>query len=1096
MFFGFNSVGLFLNGQISKTLSKVQDSKIQSAKGLTIPVLSDEKIGKGGLLFGIVIWLCFFFTSRSIFSQPITRHAVLVGVGDYSKESKWPTLHSDLDAKRMANALKTKGFLNRNLHLLINEDATLENIRLTLKRVLNEAEPEDQVFLFFSGHSQQITDISGEEVDGLDEAFACFNSRPRFQNGVYEGQAHLLDDELSRWLSRLAEKVTRMGSVFVFYDGGISRQSKSSFPTKGPFNSFKTNFPSKSRLANPTTYDNEWIDFQFNADFSQVVSIDPGEFFNCNVREIKTISGEFGSPLVAGFLKAVKSNLSIRFRDLLRELDSHFSNDYCQPKLDGAIQQEIFQLEKERQFSSTWKEQENPESKVFSITVGVSHYQNIDPLQYGHKDALMFYSSMQSIFHKLAKPENQFLFIDSMATIKPIIQALETITSRVSEGDKVYFYFAGHGDVENLLTRKAHLLLYNSPSHVYKAGGTLPVEDVKDYLAQWIYKKARVVLVVDACKSGRLAGGLEGQGAAVSSLAEIDKLSVRILSCQPNERSEESDEFGGGHGAFTYYLVKGLSGKANLNGDNQITVKEMEGFLIDSVSVVTSSRQNPLVEGNKGMPIFPGFSNPDFVASPAGSHQNSSIQWLSTESDDSLKNRWVRELQRQLSAKAILVPEDACAKNTFERISNTFPLDKRLLSALSLEIQNAIDKKSQELINEYILGNESLAGEELFAQSARELAYLLEFMEVSDQLYFMYLSRKYFFEGRAIKPRLVKNDLNRFKLAEAIKNLQSSLKYEPEAAQNYNAIGRLRQANLQFEEALVSYRKAIQLAPRWKFPLNNLATAFNEYAQIKNKPKLLDSAVFYYQLALEIDPQFAVAHKNLGKTLVDQGKISNAKKQYLKAIFTNPSFADSYQNLGDLYRQEQKWDSAMYYFRTGLTVRPDHPDILTNIGNVFYEQVSDKAPERARLLNEAKKYYLQAFFADSLCIDANLGLGNVFWELKKYDSASIYYERTTILDSTNLSYKNYYIETLMRLGKLDKADNLSRKMSIKFSGDPTNWFDYGVIAILQKKESIGLSRFRKAIALGLKDKTMFEGEELLDGFRKTKAYLEVLEWLK
>jgi uncharacterized caspase-like protein len=52
-----------------------------------------------------------------------------------------------------------------------------------------------------------------------------------------------------------------------------------------------------------------------------------------------------------------------------------------------------------------------------------------------------------------------------------------------------------------------------------------------------------------------------------------------------------------GHGVFTYVLLEGLQGAADRNGDQKITIKEMDAYLQDQVPVLT--------EKYKGTPQYP-----------------------------------------------------------------------------------------------------------------------------------------------------------------------------------------------------------------------------------------------------------------------------------------------------------------------------------------------------------------------------------------------------------------------------------------------------------------------------------------------------------
>ena len=96
----------------------------------------------------------------------------------------------------------------------------------------------------------------------------------------------------------------------------------------------------------------------------------------------------------------------------------------------------------------------------------------------------------------------------------------------------------------------------------------------------------------------------------------------------------------------------------------------------------------------------------------------------------------------------------------------------------------------------------------------------------------------------------------------------------------------------------------------------------------------------------------------------------------------------------------------------------------------------------------------------------------------------------------NLVYKNYLVEALTRSGKIAEALSLSRAISERHPRDANNWFDFGVLAVIQKKENLALERFQKAISLGINEKAIFEDEPLILEFRKSKAFKLLEKHLK
>jgi uncharacterized caspase-like protein len=82
---------------------------------------------------------------------------------------------------------------------------------------------------------------------------------------------------------------------------------------------------------------------------------------------------------------------------------------------------------------------------------------------------------------------------------------------------------------------------------------------------------------------------------------------IIITASGPNEVSVENDDLG--HGVFTYYLLEGLRGAADSDGDGIVTVDEAYGYVSGAVPRATGQEQHPVkkgtVEGRLLMGVVP-----------------------------------------------------------------------------------------------------------------------------------------------------------------------------------------------------------------------------------------------------------------------------------------------------------------------------------------------------------------------------------------------------------------------------------------------------------------------------------------------------------
>jgi len=74
----------------------------------------------------------------------------------------------------------------------------------------------------------------------------------------------------------------------------------------------------------------------------------------------------------------------------------------------------------------------------------------------------------------------------------------------------------------------------------------------------------------------------------------------------------------------------------------------------------------------------------------------------------------------------------------------------------------------------------------------------------------------------------------------------------------------------------------------------------------------LDSALAYYQKAVEIDPLYAVAYNDVGVIFEAKGEVARAEENYLKAVQLDPNLISGYSNLAFLYEGKRDLKKAEY----------------------------------------------------------------------------------------------------------------------------------------------------------------------------------------
>lgn len=150
-----------------------------------------------------------------------TRRAVVIGLGEQLDKS-WGKINGDKDVPLIVSMLKANGF--RDIATLTNKKATKAGIVGTFISLINRSQKGDIIYIQFSGHGQMMTDLNGDENDGLDEAWIPYDAYLRYCSKD-KGEKHLSDDEIAQYLTRLRSKIGSEGVIAVIVDACHSGDS-------------------------------------------------------------------------------------------------------------------------------------------------------------------------------------------------------------------------------------------------------------------------------------------------------------------------------------------------------------------------------------------------------------------------------------------------------------------------------------------------------------------------------------------------------------------------------------------------------------------------------------------------------------------------------------------------------------------------------------------------------------------------------------------------------------------------------------------------------------------------------------------------------
>ncbi len=181
---------------------------------------------------------CFIFIFLiSSYAIAQTNRALIIGIGSYPSKTGWSKINGDNDVPIIAESLLGIGFNKDNIKTLTNSEATKSGIVVGLKNLISICQKNDNIYIHFSTHGQQVIDGNGDEEDGFDEAIIPYDALKEYKKGGYSGCNHLTDDELNIYLSSIREAIGKNGNLVVIIDachsGGGTRSGEDSVVARG-----------------------------------------------------------------------------------------------------------------------------------------------------------------------------------------------------------------------------------------------------------------------------------------------------------------------------------------------------------------------------------------------------------------------------------------------------------------------------------------------------------------------------------------------------------------------------------------------------------------------------------------------------------------------------------------------------------------------------------------------------------------------------------------------------------------------------------------------------------------------------------------------
>ena len=418
------------------------------------------------------------------------------------------------------------------------------------------------------------------------------------------------------------------------------------------------------------------------------------------------------------------------------------------------------------------------------------------------------------------------------------------------------------------------------------------------------------MLLADVSRTANI-GDLKsaGVGSAVEKLGQAQGEMLGLMASRPKEFSVEGTQFGGGHGAFTFFGAAGTRRAAAQNGEPFVTAGGLIGYVRDTVPKLTDNKEHPrdfgtldnatklsdlskaginlsrfrsLQDPKNGGPLLLASASPQDAATPQASQD-------------------VDAFQAAIRGGKLLPTDPGSAWDLIDKLRAELPAQQMLLQENDLRV--ALENQAQQVLLRYLAGDQSPQAKSDFDAGSSYMEAAIRLTPES-----LYLEgRDDFFQGRGL--------LFDKQYPQAANLLEQSVRIDPGEAYPYNALGIAYLEQADFAQAIPAFRDAARRAPNWSYPLHNLALAYVESGDYQN-------AIRSYQQAMKLTPQYSYLPYNLGLVYQRLNQRNEAEAAYRKAMALAPDSAEPQNALGSLKASEGKYAEAEKFYRDALKQEP------------------------------------------------------------------------------------------------------------------------------------------------------------------------------
>jgi len=557
-------------------------------------------------------------------------------------------------------------------------------------------------------------------------------------------------------------------------------------------------------------------------------------------------------------------------------------------------------------------------------------------------------------------------------------RTLETVlTSDAGPNDQVYIFISARGQATGESADGVIEALNSQP----RASTGIRVSTLRNFIQQ--SRAPRIFIFADVSREARIGDYDNRINLRLEQLQSLGKVEL-ILGSEPRKASLEDQDLK--HGVFGYFLSSAVVRPG-------ITLDEMFNYLRSQIEQKTQSRQRPYPAPRApNLRLFP-----TQTASLSFFVKSALLAWA-YPAQIPLRSApdWTQQLLQQVRDPGQRV--EPAVRTAVDALKAALPRREQL------DVATALENEGQLVFNRYGTGDQFpgdpqqlTRGDFERAEAAFRAAGLIRGEEPELEARRLFCRGRAFLFGPADLDK-AEADLRQSVVSDGQAAAKLGRTREFESPEAFNALGIVYLNRARYESAVRYFRAAIERAPGWAYPRQNLALARVEQGKY-------DDAVTEYRAAIQRSPYYAFLYYNLGLLYQRINRARDAETMYRQCLRILDDQAQRYSDRSRRWLADGESEAAHIAQLRGEALRRNRAQVWNALGSLA---------ERRGQTAAAEALYRQAAGADPELLAAQHNLALALQRLGHVDEAIAVWQQVVAADGSlhvsRLKLAEAYIE--------------------------------------------------------------------------------------